>query len=91
MSGFDDTEAYQAKCDANYAEQQANLTPYGALRGMTSEEHEKSMRDQRVQSAIWSLTEARRIRSDPALMAEIRAWVAEKRCEFMQLMDDLGS
>jgi hypothetical protein len=52
--------------------------------------HAEAMRSQRIQSAIWNLTEARRIRNDPGLMGEIRQWVAEKRQEFMLLLDDIG-
>lgn len=75
------------------AQQQENYpcqTAQGALMSAPGIDHAEMIRSQRIQSAIWNLTEARRIRNDPALMAEIKAWVAEKRAEFLALMDDLG-
>lgn len=72
--------------------QQAEASQYigtGGCLGNLPIDHQQMMRDQRVQSAIWALSEARRVRNDPALMAEVREWVAAKRSEFMLLLDDL--
>ncbi len=64
----------------------------GALMGgsMLGIDHAKAMRDQQIQSAIYTLTESRRIRNNPELMKAIRLWVYDKRQEFAALLDDLG-
>ena len=78
-------ESYLAKTEAAYQNQAS-----GSLAGANAVDHLEMIRSQRIQSAIWNLTEARRIRADEALMEEIRNWVAEKRHEFMLLLDDIG-
>jgi hypothetical protein len=79
-------------CDDAGIKANAAQEHWGGLTGASGAtiDNQRMMRDQRIQSAIWALSEARRIRTDPALMAEVRDWVAGKRHEFMLLLDDLG-
>ena len=75
----------------NYSSKMAeNCNAQASLQGGQSINPQQVMRDQRVQSAIWALSEARRVRADDALMAEVRVWVRDKRAEFMALLDEIG-
>lgn len=53
-------------------------------------EIEKRNREARVQQAVYLLQQALSIRSDAALMAEVRAYIRRQRDEGAALLDDLG-
>lgn len=48
------------------------------------------MREQRINAAIWAISEYRRVTADAALMADVRAWIRGKRDELASVLDDLG-
>lgn len=73
-------------------------TPYGLVGGgmigqtrqMTEAEHEKAMRDTAAQQAMYILEQARQIRANPALMADVRAHIRKLRDDGATLLDDIG-
>ncbi len=62
--------------------QTEGLLPYGQT--------PEGLRRMQVAPAISILTEAARIRRDPALMAEIRAEVRRQRDDLASFLDDIG-
>ncbi len=64
--------------------------PYGQLGPMTIEEAEKYKRDSAAQQAVYVLEQARQIRANPALMADVRAHIRKLRDDGAALLDDIG-
>ena len=88
---YDKNEA----CQQNIAPGVGALTPYGmaglgATRAMTLAEREQRQRDAAAQQAIYILEQARQIRENPALMADVRAHIRKLRDDGAALLDDLG-
>lgn len=53
-------------------------------------EEEKRMRQQRIDTAIFTLNAASEIRADTALMAEIRTTIRGRRAQLGNLLDSIG-
>jgi hypothetical protein len=57
---------------------------------MTNEEMAKHTRECAAQQAIYVLEQARQIRANPALMADVRAYIRKLRADGAALLDDIG-
>lgn len=99
MAGFDGQEVAggesQAVCAQEMSEKlywaSMNAVPVVASGMLSSEMDYKALhRQQQVQQAVHTLHAARGIRSDAALMADIRKYVRTQRDDLAKLLDDVG-
>ena len=92
---YEKNAAQQEACNQANSAFPGPLTPYGmgvigANRAMTIAESEQHRRDCAAQQAIYILEQARQIRANPTLMADVRAHIRKLRDDGAALLDDLG-
>jgi hypothetical protein len=74
---------------------QANMPTGSSLLGETDaaaqqERWAKERAEMEMGQHLNTLLQAQRIRSDPALMAQLREWVRAKKDELTTVLDDIG-